>query len=689
MILNPGSLPVKSMKTQSRSSLSKSGWTGSVQSLFSSWAVVVFVGILACLVLLVFLSLALYLSYGFSNNPADTLSIPTATSESQITWYENSVAFIESDDLEGMFMALGVAHATAYPWQMHLWRQTAVGSLTQWFGAELSNIDRFSKRLQFSSLAQESYNQLPDEQSRLLDAYTNGVNAALHDSKKINQNELTLLDVTPEKWQPWHTLAIERMFAWLSLDIHTLTVDTTGTHYPEWLQIRQNDYALKEWLQLHGFKYSMAGLWPPDTLSERTSFHRFVYGSSAIPLFQELIVQLGENPKTHVASIPGTFLFPSGHSINSTWFILPTSSAQLGLQSPSTLPTITHDRIKSRDGSEVLLTLKNYHGWLLPNDSQTPLDSLPALSWKGFMPGSDLAAFISLLSGQTPTFTLLDGHGLVTHDSSWTLLGTPPFVYSLKNGVLIGGTPWTKYQASRLNHLLSNSTSANPLDWPNDCHNDWAEEQATFLLEEYLPRRISLDEKYADALTYLRNWDFTYTPSSIGAIIFDSWLQELPDSLYQRVIQKELIPSDTLARIYLQNTIASLKEDFGNDLSKWRLDITKPILRYYPAWNADSLFDTKNDNLSKTLYAPLSFPGRGHISTLCWGSFRSNEDLEVSTRWDSWSTHIKNQHIYQWRRHEAPNSFLGRYRISNSPSTTHSFEQGANIKTTTLINKEE
>ena len=677
------------MRNQKRISSDSLGWIDTIRSFSaSSWATFLVVCIIVFIAILGFIGFTIYFAYGFSETPPQHVSAPASTSESIIDWHENKFVSIYAEDLEGALTALGVAHASAYPWQMYLWRQTATGSLTEWFGSNLINIDRFSKRLRLASLARESFDELPEEQVRLLKAYTAGVNAVLQDAKHIKQDEITLLDVAPELWEPWHSLAIERLFAWLAIDLYSLAQDSTGNLAPEWESVIDNDKALQEWLQLHGFQYSIAGTWPSDTLSRSTVFHRFVHGSSAIPLFQEASIRIGNHSANHVATLPGTLIFPSGQSEDSSWFILPSSNAEITIRTDSLPPKTTHDRFRSRDGNEELLVLENYDGWLLPENQAVLSDSIPGLSWKGFTPGTDLPSYTGFLSGQNQPFNLIDGHGLVTKNDSWTILGSPPFVHQLSSGVLIGITPWSGYQASRLNVLLSDPHQASPSNWPEDCHNNWAEEQASFLLEQYLLRRISFDEEYSDALTYLRNWDYSYTPSSIGAIIFDSWLQELPDSLYNKVIHKELSPSDTLARTYLQESIASLKDKFGNDLSKWRLDITKPISRHYPAWNADSLFSPSISRLSNTLFAPLSFPGRGHASTLCWGSFQSEEKLEVSARWEAWTTIINDESAYHWRKHATSNSFLGRFLISNSPSSTYSFDITQDAITTTFVNQE-
>lgn len=675
------------MRNQSRTTVKNNGWFGTIQALFaSSWASVLIIGIIILFVGIAVVGFTIYLAYGFSKTPPKSLTIPAASSQATINWYENKLVSIDSQDLEGAIMALGTTHATSYPWQMYLWRQTSMGSLTEWFGPNVLPIDRFTRRLRLSSLAEETYKQLPREQAKLLDAYAAGVNAVFNDAKQIQQNEITLLDVSPVPWQPWHSLAIERLFAWLSLDINELTVDSLGVQLSQWHTVLEGDRALKNWLHLHGFQHSIAGIWPADTLSNYVTFHRLVYGAPATPLIQETLFNIEGLPPTYTATIPGTLIIPSGQSGADSWFILPRSSGELLLQPSYLMATKSHNRLRSRDGNEVLLTLRNYPGWLLPDERQAPLDSLPGLSWKGFNPGTDISAFLGLLSRDQPVFSLWDGDGLMTEGTSWSLLGTPSFAQPVGDGILIGNTSWTTYQASRLNTLVSDPDQANPVNWPLDCHNDWAEEHATFLLDEYLLRRTSFNEEYSDAITYLRNWDYTYSPASIGAIIFDSWLQDLPDTLYQKIVDKNLTPSDTLARIYLQRSIASLKEKFGPDLSKWRLDITKPISRYYPAWQNDSIIGHQFSSLSTTLYAPLTFPGRGHASTLCWGSFTSYENLDVSARWDGWATTINDRFDYQWRRQDASTTFLGRYLISNSPSVMHSLDKSQDILATTIIN---
>ena len=332
--LNHGYLLDESMKNQTRNSANNSGLRGILQALFSSSAVFILIGITVLFALIAVVSFTIYLAYGFSNTPPKSLSVPTSSSHATINWYESNLISIDSDDIEGALMALGAAHATSNSWQMYLWRQTAAGSLTEWFGPNLTEIDRFTKRLRFTALAQETYNQLPEEQARLLDAYTAGVNATLNNTKLIKQDEITLLDITPEPWQPWHTLTIERLFAWLSLDLQGLAVDSLNTELPEWATILEADLALKKWLQLHGFQHSIAGAWPADTLGNRTTLHRFVYGSSAIPLFQEVLFKIGSESELYTSTVPGPFSFRQAIQLH-----------QAGLSSPKVLLIYNYNRL--------------------------------------------------------------------------------------------------------------------------------------------------------------------------------------------------------------------------------------------------------------------------------------------------------------------------------------------------------
>ena len=675
------------MSYTGRASGTESGWIKSIQTTFSSsWLLflTVFVGI-AFLALLVLGAIA-FLSYGFSLNPPGNVRAATISTPTQIVWHENNHATIKTGDIESAITALGVAHASQSTWQMALWRQTATGSLTQWFGSNLLHMDQFTRRLRMAALAQQTYATLPPEHKKLLQAYTEGVNAVLLDRQNIAQDEFALLGIDPTPWEPWHTLAVERLFAWLSVNLPAS--DSLVNHMPGsyWSVIKARDLDLRLWLQIHSFDHSLAGMWPADTTNGTIMYHRLVHGSSAISVFQEVSIQLSGNEPIHTASLPGTLSLYSGISPSRTWFILPSSQVQIREFPANRDIQVLHERIVNSDNTESLIVLRATPGWLLP-EQEVLQDSIPTLFWKGLEEGTDITAFVDLLSGNPPSFSLIDGNGLLTEASEWTLLGSPAEVHPLDDGIVIGNAEWTTYLVSRLNHLLSDPPAASPERWPADCINTWAEEKATFLLYDYLLRRAQFtDPTYTDALTYLRNWDFAYNKSSIGATLFESWLGAMPDSLYNQAVSLELSPSNPLPARLWQQAIDSLGVQFGSDLSQWRLEATTPIYRGYPAWINYPRFAHDQMHLSNTLFAPLTFPGQGHAATLCWGSFVSQQGLTVSSRWDSWAVNTPTSHSYFWRNHETPRSMLGRYRIANKLNAVYHYSASDTPKQVSLLN---
>ena len=677
------------MSYQGTSSGAESGWAKSIQTGFSSsWLVFLTAVIGIAFVALVICGIVLFLSYGFSASPPHSLTTRSIPSPAQITWSENGNATIQADDLESAFTALGVVHASQNTWQMTLWRQTATGMLTQWFGSDLLHLDQFSRRLQFASLAQTTYAELPTEHIRLLEAYAEGVNSVLLRRKNISQDEFALLNINPAPWEPWHSLAVERLFAWLSVRLPESDSLVYQMQDAYWPVVQSSDFDLRLWLQIHSFDHSIAGMWPADTSGNTIIYHRLVYGSSALPAFRQISLQLKPEKTVHATSIPGTLSLISGQSTSSSWYVLPTSTVRIDELPEAIEPQISHERIVNRDNSEELITLRTTPGWLLP-DNEIAHDSIAVLFWPGLEKGTDLQAFLNLLSGAPPSFNLLDGNGLLTKDATWTLLGSPPEVHSFHDGLLIGASEWTYYQASRINQILQAPIPASPDHWPKDCVNTWADEKARFLVNDYLLRRSPpLKPSYKDALTYLRNWDYAYDKSSIGATIFESWLRTLPDSLYQQVVSQTLSPANPLPAKLWHQSVDTLVSKYGRDLSKWRLEDTNPIYRWYPAWFTHPHLEHPDIHLANTVFYPLNFPGQGDAATLCWGSFTSDQGLTVSARWDSWSVTSPISYSYFWRTHPVPRSLLGRYRIANEPSAIYSFASSSdNVKSVTSITR--
>lgn len=647
---------------------------------------------MVAVLLLVFLTIAIaagffwYLSYGFKNTPSETVSIQGLSEPASIAWYPNGLTSIKSNDLNASLAALGYAHAIKNPWQMMLWRQTALGNLSTWFGPSLLRLDRFNKQLRLAKISKATFEALAEHEKEQLIAYAAGINRAITEQHLLAHNDFAFLGSDISQWEPWHTLALERLFAWLATDFSSVNGLSEQERAPDLKEVMDPDKILHSFLQIYDFQYSFTGTWHSSESQETNFFfQRYVYGASAHSIIQEVIFQFQPQQEVLVSTIPGTLIFLSGHSNDNSWALLPTSALSIGKHHIINIPEITHERITNRDGTEILTTINHFPGLLnLESTLDLETDSSFALYWNGFTEGTDAFSFLAMLTGKKPTLSLLEGDGLWKENQQYVVLGTPAYSFNLPGGKLISSDPRSFYLASHLDSLASAKPAMlNPKLWPGECYNPWAAKYAPALLSGIASDPTLQSTPYNDAITYLRNWDYSYTSSSIGAAIFEKWLVNLDLSstssrlpITTKTDSITFIPLDfdsvTLVSAFKQ-TIDNLNTSFGSDLSQWRLEKTQPVKRYFPAWSADTLFSADSSPLSKTNFAPLVFPGKGDVSTLCSGSFDSSRYGTVSAQWEAWSTQRDDKQAIYWRKQITPESFLERYLISNRPNVEFRF----------------
>ncbi len=115
---------------------------------------------------------------------ADALGVPTVTANSK----------------EDAFRILGYLHASDRLFQMELMRRRSAGRLAELFGASALKLDRKQRTYQLSRAARNIVNDLPSQQRQVLQAYVEGVNAYI-DQTRILPPEFLLLRHTPETWR--------------------------------------------------------------------------------------------------------------------------------------------------------------------------------------------------------------------------------------------------------------------------------------------------------------------------------------------------------------------------------------------------------------------------------------------------------------------------------------------------------
>lgn len=641
-----------------------------------SWSFVASVLGLSIVTALIFAGFFWYLSFGFDKSQPRSVAIQGLAAPAEIAWYENGSAAIKSDQLAASLTALGYVHAIQNPWQMMLWRQTSMGELSAWFGPSMLRLDRLNKQLRFARIAEETFTQLAPEQKALLEAYALGINEAINERNLLSHNDFAFLDTDINSWKAWHTLSVERLFTWLTVDFNPPDSLAETNLAVVLADLKDSDYLLHKFLQIYGFEHSVAGSWRASDANNSDYFYqRIVYGASANPLVLEVKLTLGASTEKLVGTIPGTLSFLSSQSQDDSWAILPASAVDIRERPSNIQPSIAHQRITNRNGTEILAAFQHFPGFIAAEHAVADTANMPlGFYWDGLEPGTDTFAFLDMLQGKPASFHLLEGHGLRTKGRQNEVLGTPLIQDTLTHGIMVGSRPWTSYLASHIDSLNTNAPELlNPRLWSNACHSPWAAERAPFLLAG-LFQDVSRDSSnfqvqlYQEAITYLRNWDFGYAPSSIGATIFEFWLDHLGAATEsERLNMPNQFDSGVLG-ITFRTSIDGLNENYGTDLSQWRLEVTRPVLRYFPAWAADSLFSADRTPLSETNYAPLEFPGKASVETLCSGSFRTATYGPISAYWETWRTTRDDKTAWYWRKQVTPVSFLERYLISNRPN---------------------
>ncbi len=117
---------------------------------------------------------------------------------------------------EDTFFALGYIHAQDRLWQMILLRKTAKGKLSEIFGDEYLDSDKFIRTLDIYNNSKNSVKFLSEKPLNLLESYSNGINKRLLDIKNqgLGRGSPTLLLFPPQisPWTPADSLAILKLY---------------------------------------------------------------------------------------------------------------------------------------------------------------------------------------------------------------------------------------------------------------------------------------------------------------------------------------------------------------------------------------------------------------------------------------------------------------------------------------------
>ncbi|MBL7977800.1 MAG: penicillin acylase family protein [Bacteroidetes Order II. Incertae sedis bacterium] len=660
--------------------------------LFYRFRNIIALSLLIAIVGLFILGITFWFSYGFRTDYSAQVKITNLRGNVSVEWRKDRIPVIRASSENDGLAGLGYSHALRHALPMSVWRQVALGELGQWFqGDSTAIIDRVSKTLGIGKLAYAAYRQLkPEEKNRLI-AYSNGVNAVLeHPNEQVN-DDLLLSGLKPKRWEPWHSLAVEHLLAWIGAEPYKKTL--ADTLQPAFEKFMAEQRVLKQFLRLHGFEHGLA--WVSRQSRDTYFFHRHVYGASAWPLVQEAIIDWGIG-QNQVVSVPGTLLFPSGRNERLSWFFLLTSpfSAERLPAGADSLVVPENRVIKDMEGNESLVTTRsNGNSFFLPEsfkkkykkmvqdtllvERDTTVGFVWKLNWPGFRPLSDQSIFRNLLVGDTTgvNFHLFKGNGLLlTQDGRWSVRGKPLVREELPNGLLISDTPWASHSATRLRQVLSSGLLPQQfLGKFEDTYSPFVRPAVKGLLG-MMEKRKDLTYAAKDALTYLRNWKFDFSNESIAASVFDAWMAEYykgwsyipkPDSTMFAGADSAKTAENSLK---LKKTLIKVvsrfkdKESSPRDFSSFQWGLTQAGEVYYPIWSAQFI-PLYRHNLAQTRFSPVRVAHSGHPTTLQWRATRMLTDLPSPSVWEGWFANRSSESWMIQRANLIHEEMLSRYSI--------------------------
>ena len=130
-----------------------------------------------------------------------------------VLWTEHAVPHVFAGSLRDAVFAQGLLHARDRLWQMELVRRAIQGRLAEVLGEPALETDRFLRRVGLWEAAQRDAAALSADERALLQAYADGVNAAVSGWSGPLPPEFLVLGFEPAPWEPVHTIAVAKMLS--------------------------------------------------------------------------------------------------------------------------------------------------------------------------------------------------------------------------------------------------------------------------------------------------------------------------------------------------------------------------------------------------------------------------------------------------------------------------------------------
>jgi len=136
--------------------------------------------------------------------------LPGLTESVQVIRDTFGVPHIYAGNEPDLYFAIGYALAQDRFWQMEFYRRLGHGRLSEIFGEDFVEVDRYFRMIGAAGLDKE----LPDNLTPLFESFTNGINAYLESHQDRLPIEFRLLCYKPEPWHLDDYLAILKVVNW-------------------------------------------------------------------------------------------------------------------------------------------------------------------------------------------------------------------------------------------------------------------------------------------------------------------------------------------------------------------------------------------------------------------------------------------------------------------------------------------
>jgi penicillin amidase len=624
-------------------------------------------GLTGCVVLIFVLA--------FTAGPDAPSSLETewVSGEGTVSWLESGGIVVQAASIEDALFILGYGQARSRAWQTVLWRQAAQGRLSEWFGPDALPVDRMIRQLELEERARAAWEALSPDEREELNRFASGIDTALSARDLNRATPFLILGFRAEPWEPWHSLAVERLFSWMSgaqVGDEAGSTDPTAAPMPdEWEHAQRR---LASLLQFHGSQVNwVAGV---QYGIDPYLAARFATGGSGIPFFIETDMDYGTGRFTGLM-VPGTLVAPLGRTHADAWGLTARGTQQIRWRDVvSNRVTNRFHRIAS-GGAEEVVVAHHLDGELvlMSPSRERATQRLPVLSWPGLSAGSDTGEWLRALRGVAPQPTLLAVDGMRWSGAGWAATGRPEISIAHPSGIFfvtaapdalspaetVAGMPEAMDRNTWMRHVLSRAAGSG----------------LTRILQLF-PDSLVTDPREREALRYLQNWNLEYGAAEPGASIYESLLAELPDS-------SAGVPA---ARQALTRTIRALVGRYGPDMSSWRWETIQERQVRYPGADAGPADGGRTEERFLQQYLPVAVRSPGHPQSLVWGAPPSADSLRITSAWEG-TLDLRSGSLEFRRPTVEYNRFLGTFMTGDRPPEIRILHRTSDDESTTFLPK--